>query len=75
METDTTAIDHKLTSSLSKGAYKLLNELVLDLNSKLKPEERVYNKQDNASYLYNMFVGGYDFSCAYYKEVYEFLNK
>jgi hypothetical protein len=71
MATETT----KSPESLSKGAYKLLNKLVLDLNSKLPPEERVYSKKDNASYLYNMFVGGYDYSCAYYKEVYEFLNK
>ena len=56
---------------LSAGASELLNKLVLDLKSKLPPEERVYNKKDNATLIYNLFKGNYSFSYKQYKEVYE----
>ena len=58
---------------LSAGASELLNKLVLDLKSKLPPEERVYNKKDNASLIYNLFKGNYEFSYKQYKEVYDAL--
>ena len=58
---------------LSAGASELLNKLVLDLKSKLPPEERIYNKKDNASLIYNLFRGNYDFSYKQYKEVYDAL--
>lgn len=58
---------------LPAGASELLNKLVLDLKSKLPPEERVYNKKDNASLIYNLFRGNYEFSYKQYKEVYDAL--
>jgi len=58
---------------LSAGASELLNKLILDLKSTLPPEERVYNKKDNASLIYNLFRGNYDFSYKQYKEVYDAL--
>lgn len=58
---------------LSAGASELLNKLVLDLKSKLPPEERIYNKKDNASLIYNLFRGNYEFSYKQYKEVYDAL--
>ena len=58
---------------LSAGASELLNKLVLDLKSKLPPEERIYNKKDNASLIYNLFRGNYKFSYKQYKEVYDAL--
>lgn len=58
---------------LSAGAYVLLNKLILDLRSKLPPEERVYNKKDNASLIYNLFRGEYQFSYKQYKEVHDAL--
>ena len=58
---------------LSAGASELLNKLILDLKSKLPPEERIYNKKDNASLIYNLFRGNYDFSYKQYKEVFDAL--
>ena len=58
---------------LSAGAYGLLNKLILDLKSKLPPEERVYENKDNASLIYNLFRGEYDFSYKQYKEVFDAL--
>ena len=59
---------------LSASAYELLNKLVLDLKSKLPPKERVYLVKDNASLIYNLFIGGYEFSYKQYKEVYDFIS-
>jgi hypothetical protein len=72
MDINEPAIEFK--ESLSNGAYKLLNKLILDLNSKLPPNERVYRKQDNASLMHNLFIGNYDFSYKYHKEVYTVLS-
>lgn len=58
---------------LSAGASELLKKLVLDFKSKLPPEERIYNKKDNASLIYNLFRGNYEFSYKQYKEVYDAL--
>lgn len=60
---------------LSDGASDLLNKLVLDFKSNLPPEERVYNKKDNVSLIYNLFKGNYAFSYNQYKEVYEAINE
>lgn len=58
---------------LSADAYELLNKMILDLKSKLPPEEQVYNKKDNVSLIYNMFRGNYEFSYKQYKDVYDAL--
>lgn len=58
---------------LSAGASEFLNKLMLDFKSKLPPEERIYNKKDNASLIYNLFRGNYEFSYKQYKEVYDAL--
>lgn len=59
---------------LSSGAYDLLNRLVLDYKSILPPEARVYHPKDNASLIYNLFKGKYNFSYKQYKELYIFLT-
>ena len=56
---------------LSAGAYGLLNKLILDLKSKLPPEERIFNEKDKASLIYNLFRGNYDFSYKQYTEVFD----
>lgn len=59
---------------LSAGAYKLLNKLILDLKCKLPIEERIYEKKDNSSLIYNLFnaeVNPYKFSYKQYKEIFE----
>jgi len=56
-------------TKLSKSSYKLLCELVNDLHSTHKPEDRVYRKQDNPSLIYNLFNGNYGFSFNNYKEI------
>jgi len=58
---------------LSAGASELLNKLVEDLRSKLPPGERDFDKKDNASLIYNLFMGNYEFSYKQYKEVFDAL--
>jgi len=59
---------------LGAGARKLFNKLVYDLKSKLPEKERVYDKSDNASLIYNLFNGGYSYSYKQYKEVFDYLT-
>lgn len=55
--------------SLSKSSYVLLNKLILDLKSTLPISEQVYDKKDNASLIYNLFRGNYEFSYNQYNEI------
>ncbi len=58
---------------LSDGAYKLLNQLILDVKSTLQPHERIYDPKGNAAMVWNLFRGTYNFSFNQYKEVYDVL--
>lgn len=60
-------------AQLSAGASELLKKLMLDFKSKLPPEERIYSKKYNASLIYNLFKGEYQFSYEQCKEVYDAL--
>lgn len=62
------------TIKLSPSAQKLLNRLVKDTCSKLKEEERIFNKNNGAIYIYNLFIGEYDYSYKTFKELFEYLQ-
>lgn len=66
------AIEFK--SMLSSQTYKLLNKLILDLKSRMPINERVYDKSDNQSLIYNLFNGGYQFSYKQYNELYKAIH-
>lgn len=63
-----------MSKSLNPNTQKLFDQLVLDLTSKLAPEERVFKKEYAPSLIYNLFRGEYEFSTTMFNELYEYLS-
>jgi hypothetical protein len=62
--------NHKI---LSKGAQKLLDQLVEDYGGGLPADERKFDIKDGPKYIYNLFRGSYEFSYKQYEELYNYL--
>jgi hypothetical protein len=63
---------------LSPRAQKLLNHLVADFKSRLKEEERVFDKSDGAGLIFNLFAhpDKYgEFSYKAFKELFNYITK
>lgn len=58
---------------LTKNSEILLNKLIDDYYTSKDNKKLNYN--DSPAYIYNLFIGKYNFSFNQFKEIYEYLNK
>lgn len=59
---------------MEKRSAELLDRLVKDYNSGMLEHERVLEAKSAPAYIYNLFVGDYQFSYKQFKEIYEYLK-